>query len=107
MVLRDEIKPITRLSRDYRNFVESFFFVLDSSVVDETPIQGRLEDVYRGDFFGLLEAMKIESRFWGIVATVNRVSSTGSYKGNLGSIKIPDKKVMERINKLYITKVAT
>lgn len=63
-------------------------------------------DAYRfeGDFFGLLEKMKIAKHFHWIIMRVNDMTNMNQSTAELTTIIVPDFELMERLKNIYLTK---
>lgn len=59
---------------------------------------------YEGDFYGLLEKMKIAKHFHWIIMRVNDMTNMNQSKSTLSTILVPDFELMERLKNVYRTK---
>lgn len=58
---------------------------------------------YEGDFFGLLDDVKVTKKYHHIVMRVNNLNSSADYDGNIPNVLIPSFSLIENIKSIYLS----
>lgn len=65
------------------------------------PVSNLQKGKYEGDFFGLLDDLKIDKKYHYVVMRFNGLSSSADYVGTSDTILVPDYSVVDNLKNVY------
>ena len=88
-------------SSGFRNLIEDHILFLRSHrTIMLIPVDQQLVYKFTGDFYGLLNALKINPDIWWVTLRINNFKSTLDYSGDLQNIYIiPEEIIYEMLTK--------
>ena len=90
-------------SSGFRNLIENHLQYLQTHPQTQPIILSpHYEDVYTGDFFGLLQYLNISQDLFWVVMRVNNLYSPLEYNGDLGIVYLPARSVIENLNTKFM-----
>lgn len=93
-------------SQAFRNLIEDHKnYLLNHSLTKQIPLTPNAEDIYTGDFYQLLQSLRIEQDLWWIIMRLNGLHSPLDYTGNLGNIYVPDASVINSLNTRFMNNI--
>jgi hypothetical protein len=98
----------TYYDKNFLLHMESHFTYLASrDGAKQYPVDPHTAYKYRGDFYGLLDTMRIPRQYHSIVMRLNHLSCPGDFKADMESVLIPDLKEIDLIQSVYSQKVVS
>jgi hypothetical protein len=102
--LMNNIAEELYFDHDFRNILEdhlTYLKVTNSRVLNVTEHQNYK---WEGDFFGLLDELKIPKEFHYLVMRMNGLQNSAYYKGDISVLLIPDIQEVENLKTIHQTK---
>jgi hypothetical protein len=76
-------------------YCKQYFY--DNNLVQYTTVSELIAYKYIGDFYGLLDYLKVQKRFHRVLLFLNNLKSSADYKGEFTSILLFDISVLDQI----------
>lgn len=87
----------------FRNLIENHIEFLQNHLsTTYVPLRSHDEIVWRGDFYGLLQTIKVPQNLFWITLRVNGLHSTFDYRGDKEAILIPSLSLVKNLLTRYL-----
>lgn len=87
----------------FRNLIENHIGVIKAhQTTTYRPLTGHIEIVWRGDFYGLLQAIGVPQDLFWITLRVNDLHSSIDYSGDKQVILIPSLEYIKNLLQTYL-----
>ena len=85
----------------FQVMVDHFPWFKENQKFTAVEVSSKDADVYKGDFHGLLEEMKVPSSYFRIVTAFNGLKSPMDYDGTMPVVKIPSFQEIQRLLSVF------